>query len=80
MDALEEIVERAYDFGALSASDQGAALYRSRGRRLWEGRIQGLGPDGAVSFPEEEGSTFVWGKAPDPARALAFDWRDGDVL
>ncbi|WP_190125298.1 GNAT family N-acetyltransferase [Streptomyces inusitatus] len=80
MDALEEVIGRAYEFGALSASDEGAALYRSRGWRLWEGRIQGLGPDGVVSFPEEEGSTFVLGEAPDPAGALAFDWRDGDVL
>ncbi|MFF8954410.1 GNAT family N-acetyltransferase [Streptomyces sp. NPDC014894] len=81
MDALEQIIVRSYAFGALSASDEGAALYRSRGWRLWRGRIEGLGPDGPVRFPDEEDSTFVLGPSPDPADSpLAFDWRDGDVL
>ncbi|GLF98918.1 GNAT family N-acetyltransferase [Streptomyces yaizuensis] len=79
MGALEEIIERAYDFGALSASDAGATLYRARGWRLWEGRIEGIGPEGIVHLPDEEDSTFVWGAAP-AGGALAFDWRDGDVL
>lgn len=80
MDALEQIIERAYGFGALSASDEGAALYRSRGWRLWPGRIEGLGPEGVERFPDEEDSTFVWGAQPTGTGALGFDWRDGDVL
>ncbi|MFI1869322.1 GNAT family N-acetyltransferase [Streptomyces jumonjinensis] len=80
MAELERVIDSSYAFGALSASDEGAALYRSRGWRLWRGRIEGLGPGGVVRFPQEEDSTFVWGAAPEASRALAFDWREGDVL
>ncbi|MEW1545486.1 GNAT family N-acetyltransferase [Streptomyces tsukubensis] len=78
--ALEEIVAGAYDFGALSASEDGEKLYRSRGWRPWGGRIEGVAPEGLVRLAEEEGSTYVWGRIPAPEDALAFDWRDGDVL
>src|SRR5688500_3485258 len=37
MAALEDIISRAYDFGALGATDEGAAFYRSRGWQLWRG-------------------------------------------
>ncbi|MBT2442524.1 GNAT family N-acetyltransferase [Streptomyces sp. ISL-36] len=84
MAELERVIDGAYAFGALSASDDGAALYAARGWRLWEGRIEVLGPDGLVRLPEEEGSTFLRSAGgrvlPDPAAALAFDWRDGDVM
>jgi aminoglycoside 2'-N-acetyltransferase I len=81
MGALEEIVLRAYDVGALSASDDGAALYTARGWRTWPGRIHALGPDGGVRLPDEEGSTYLWpALAADPGEELLFDWRDGDVL
>ncbi|MEV6000797.1 GNAT family N-acetyltransferase [Streptomyces griseomycini] len=80
MAALEGVITRAYDLGALSASDEGAALYASRGWRAWEGRIHALGPDGVVRLPEEEGSTYVWPVPADLAGELLFDWRDGDVL
>jgi aminoglycoside 2'-N-acetyltransferase I len=83
MAALEGVVIRAYDLGALSASDEGAHLYTGRGWRVWAGRISALGPDGVVRLPEEEGSVYVW-PAPaavdDPGAELVFDWRDGDVL
>ncbi|MGV9316304.1 GNAT family N-acetyltransferase [Streptomyces sp. NPDC003691] len=78
--ALEEVVAGAYDFGALSASEEGEKLYRSRGWRPWGGRILGVGPGGLVRLPEEEGSVYVRGGIPAPEDALAFDWRDGDVL
>ncbi|MEV5882865.1 GNAT family N-acetyltransferase [Streptomyces sp. NPDC052020] len=84
MGALEEIVTRAYDLGALSASEDGAALYAARGWRAWEGRILALGPDGIVRLPGEEGGTHVWTgggtAALDLGGELVFDWRDGDVL
>ncbi|MFH8613616.1 GNAT family N-acetyltransferase [Streptomyces sp. NPDC017979] len=80
MAALEQVIERAYDFGALSASPEGAGLYRSRGWWPWPGRIEGIGPEGAVPFPDEEGSTYVWGTLPAREGTLGFDWRDGDVL
>ncbi|MFJ7590015.1 GNAT family N-acetyltransferase [Streptomyces sp. NPDC097617] len=84
MARLEQVVERAYVLGALSASQDGAALYLGRGWQVWGGRIGALSPDGPVRLPEEEGSTYVWappgGILPDPAGRLDFDWRDGDVL
>ncbi|RSS83034.1 GNAT family N-acetyltransferase [Streptomyces sp. WAC06614] len=84
MDALEQVIGRAYVLGALSASDEGAALYAARGWRVWDGRIGALAPRGPVRLPQEEGSTWLWtppgGSWPDPAGQLLFDWRDGDVL
>ncbi|MFD6419020.1 GNAT family N-acetyltransferase [Streptomyces sp. NPDC060194] len=80
MAALERIVDRAYDFGALSASDAGAPLYTGRGWSVWPGRLAALGPQGLVPLPEEEGTTYVR-PLPGAGRGrLDFDWRDGDVL
>ncbi|MGW0494510.1 GNAT family N-acetyltransferase [Streptomyces sp. NPDC003007] len=84
MAELERVVDRAYDLGALSASDDGARLYTSRGWQPWTGQVYALSPrDGVVRMPDEEGSTYVR-TAPagslDPAHPLLFDWRDGDVL
>ncbi|MFG2878056.1 GNAT family N-acetyltransferase [Streptomyces sp. NPDC048337] len=84
MGELETIIRRAYVLGALSASDQGAALYIGRGWSVWPGTIGALSPAGPVRLPEEEGSTYVWappgGIRLDPSGRLDFDWRDGDVL
>ncbi|MFF8379048.1 GNAT family N-acetyltransferase [Streptomyces sp. NPDC015661] len=84
MAELERVIDGTYAFGALSASDAGAALYRARGWRIWEGRLDALGPEGTVRLAEEEGSVFLrpaGGPAlPDPAAPLVFDWRDGDVM
>ncbi|MEU6878189.1 GNAT family N-acetyltransferase [Streptomyces sp. NPDC046712] len=84
MAELERVIDGAYAFGALSASDEGAALYLARGWEPWKGRIEVLGPEGIVRLPDEEGSTYLrpaGGRPlPDPAAALLFDWRDGDVL
>lgn len=84
LDALEHVIDGAYEFGALSASDDGAELYRARGWLLWEGPIAAQGLGRVVPLPDEEGSTYVRPAAnrplPDPGRKLIFDWRDGDVL
>ncbi|WP_086830401.1 GNAT family N-acetyltransferase [Streptomyces sp. NRRL B-24572] len=84
MAGLERVIDGTYAFGALSASDAGAALYRARGWRVWEGRLDVLGPEGIVRLAEEEGSVFLRPAAglapPDPAAPLVFDWRDGDVM
>ncbi|MFF3373197.1 GNAT family N-acetyltransferase [Streptomyces sp. NPDC002680] len=80
---LERIVDGGYDFGALSASADGASLYLARGWQLWPGRISALAPDGVVHLPDEEGDVFVRPAAVgslDPFDGLIFDWRDGDVL
>ncbi|WP_330332808.1 GNAT family N-acetyltransferase [Streptomyces sp. NBC_00536] len=82
--ALEGVVAGAYVLGALSASEQGAALYAGRGWRVWGGEIGVLGPGGPERLAGEEGSTYVWvppgGVRLDHAGRLDFDWRDGDVL
>jgi aminoglycoside 2'-N-acetyltransferase I len=83
--ALETVIDGAYDLGALSASEDGAPLYRARDWQLWQGRIEVMGPRGTVRLPEEEDSTYLRPAAgaelPDPAAGpLVFDWRDGDVL
>ncbi|MFJ9031120.1 GNAT family N-acetyltransferase [Streptomyces sp. NPDC102274] len=89
MAALERVIDGAYAAGALSASDDGALLYRARGWQPWPHRIEALGPGGVVRLPDEEGSTYLRPAAgrtlPGPAApggdaALIFDWRDGDVL
>ncbi|MGX1881445.1 GNAT family N-acetyltransferase [Streptomyces sp. NPDC055287] len=82
MEALERVIDRAYVLGALSASDDGAALYAGRGWEVWPGRIAALGPSGVVPLPDEEGSTYLRPVTglPDASDALIFDWRSGDVL
>ncbi|WP_327353240.1 GNAT family N-acetyltransferase [Streptomyces sp. NBC_01304] len=82
MAALERVVEGAYAFGALSASEEGATLYTARGWQVWPGRIAALSPSGIHRMREEEGTTFLWpGRAElSPPDELVFDWRDGDVL
>jgi aminoglycoside 2'-N-acetyltransferase I len=67
MAPLEEIIRRDYDIGALSASDEGAALYVSRGWRAWEGPLQP--PDDSV---------YVLGDV-DVRGELRCDWRAGDL-
>ncbi|MGW6706083.1 GNAT family N-acetyltransferase, partial [Streptomyces sp. NPDC054956] len=59
MESLEGIIARAYLLGALSASEDGAALYAARGWRAWGGEIGVLGPAGPERLPHEEGSTYV---------------------
>ncbi|WNV77419.1 GNAT family N-acetyltransferase [Geodermatophilus sp. DSM 44513] len=79
--ALEDVVRDAYDLGALSASDDGAALYAARGWLPWRGPTSVLGPAGPLRTPEDDGGVFV---LPGPVTldldgSLTCDWRDGDV-
>ncbi|MFL4907247.1 hypothetical protein ACJ6WF_29595 [Streptomyces sp. MMS24-I2-30] len=83
MGALEQVIDRASDLGALSASEDGARLCAARGRRLWTGHVHALSPDGIVRLADEEGGLHLWpapAAPPDPGHELLFDWRDGDVL
>ena len=79
MAALERVIRGAYDAGALSATDDGAALYTARGWVRWAGPTSVLTPSGLARTEEDDGSVFVLpaGAALDPALALACDWRDG---
>lgn len=46
MDAINEIIERGYEVGALSASDEGRALYERHGWRSWIGTTWAITPEG----------------------------------
>jgi aminoglycoside 2'-N-acetyltransferase I len=81
MHALERVVRRAYDLGALGAAADAAAFYRALGWRQWLGPCSSLTPAGIVPTPDEDGSIFVLPcmVALDVAGELICDWRDGDV-
>jgi len=81
MDALERIISRAYDLGALGATDEAATFYTARGWRPWCGRCFALTPDGITRTKDEEGAIFVLpqGVPLDLSGELTCDWRAGDV-
>ncbi|WP_229926234.1 GNAT family N-acetyltransferase [Streptomyces longispororuber] len=78
MTALEGIIERAYDLGALSPSAEGEGLYRAHGWVTWTGSVGTLGPDGVQHLPDED-PPMLRGADLDPAHPFLIDWRDGDV-
>ncbi|WP_329570029.1 GNAT family N-acetyltransferase [Streptomyces sp. NBC_01361] len=82
MSALERVIDAAYELGALSASADGAGLYRARGWKQWQGDFAVYGPDGPVRLPDGESAPYLRRAtaALDPAHALLFDWRGGDIL
>jgi aminoglycoside 2'-N-acetyltransferase I len=81
MAALAGVITRAHEFGALSATDDGAPLYRACGWELWRGPVSVLTPSGIVPTPREDGAIWVLplAAALDLDGGLACDWRDGDV-
>jgi len=81
MDALERVVRRAYQLGALGATDEGAAFYAARGWQLWRGPLSALTPAGLIRTGDEDGCIYVLPVAVplDLSGALTCDWRDGDV-
>jgi aminoglycoside 2'-N-acetyltransferase I len=80
MDALERVISRAYEVGALGATDEAAAWYASRGWQQWRGRCSALTPDGIVRTEEEEDCIYVLPHAVplELTGELTCDWRDGD--
>ena len=80
MDAMERVIRGAYDLGALSATDDGAALYAARGWLRWQGPTSALTPSGIARTAGDDGSVYVLPVAGplDPAGALVCDWRDGE--
>ncbi|MTD59439.1 GNAT family N-acetyltransferase [Amycolatopsis sp. RM579] len=81
MAELERVIRAAYDLGALGATDDGAAFYRSRGWLPWRGPSSALTPAGIRPTPDDDGAIHVLpGAAPLVLDApLTCDWRDGDV-
>jgi len=66
---------------ALSASDDGVALYEARGWQLWRGPTSVLAPNGIERTPDDDGSVYVLlgATALDLDGELTCDWRPGDV-
>ncbi len=81
MDAPEPLARRAYDLGALAATEQAVGFYAARGRRLWQCPLFALTPKGVERTQDEDGAIFVLpGTSPlDLTGELTCDWRDGDV-
>jgi aminoglycoside 2'-N-acetyltransferase I len=81
MDALERVVHRAYELGALGATDEAAHLYAARGWKLWQGPSSALTPTGIVRTGDEDGGIYVLPVTVplDLSGELTCDWRDGDV-
>ena len=81
MAPIEHVIRRAYDFGALGATDAGMPMYRARGWRPWLGTLGALTPDGPIETPEEVGPVHVLPAAidPDVTSRLVCDYREGDL-
>jgi aminoglycoside 2'-N-acetyltransferase I len=81
MEALEHVVRGAYELGALGATDEAAALYASRGWKLWQGPTSALTPTGIRRTEGADGSIYVLPAAVplDLSGELTCDWRDGDL-
>jgi aminoglycoside 2'-N-acetyltransferase I len=81
MAALEHVIRRAYELGALAASDAGAALYAGRGWTKWRGPTSALTTDGIVRTPDEDGGVWVLPVSADldPDGELTCDWRADDL-
>ena len=81
MEALERVVRRAYDLGALGATEEAADLYVGRGWQQWQGPTSALTPSGITRTEDEDGSVYVLPvTAPlDLTGELTCGWRDGDV-
>jgi aminoglycoside 2'-N-acetyltransferase I len=75
------VLRGAYDLGALSATDAGAAVYVARGWKRWQGPTSALTPAGVARTEDDDGSVYVLPlTAPlDLGGELTCDWRDGDV-
>jgi aminoglycoside 2'-N-acetyltransferase I len=81
MTELERVVRRAYDLGALGASDEAADFYAARGWKQWQGPTWALTPTGIQRTEEDDGGVYVFRVAVtlDLTGELICDWRDGDV-
>lgn len=81
MGELERVVRRAYDLGALGATEEALGFYAARGWEVWTGPTSALTPAGIVRTEDEDGAILVLpGEVPlDLAGGLTCDWRGGEV-
>jgi aminoglycoside 2'-N-acetyltransferase I len=81
MEALEQALRRAYELGALSATDDGLGFYAARGWKRWRGPTSALTPTGIARTEGDDGSVHVLPVTVtlDLDGELTCDWRDGEV-
>ena len=81
MAALEHIIEKAYDIGALGATDEAVSLYEHRGWLRWRGPTSALTPAGVVRTLDADDCIYVLpaNHSLDVTGELTCDWRGGDV-
>jgi aminoglycoside 2'-N-acetyltransferase I len=81
MAAVEDVVARAYDLGALASTEEARGFYGRRGWQPWTGPTSALTPAGPVRTTDGGGCVYVLpGPVPlDPAGELTCGWRDGDL-
>lgn len=81
MTALERVIGRAYDLGALGTTEEARGFYEARGWKRWRGPTAALAPGGVVRTTEDDGSVYVLQLTTslDLAGALVCDWRNGDL-
>ncbi|HEX5406138.1 MAG TPA: GNAT family N-acetyltransferase [Pseudonocardiaceae bacterium] len=79
MVVLERFVRGGYEVGALGASEDGAALYATRGWQLWQGTTWALNPAGRERTEDEDDCVYVLpvSASLDLTGELTADWRDG---
>ena len=78
---VEDLAARAHEAAFLSASADGARLYRSRGWRVWRGPSGVVTPEGVRATPDDDGGLHVHDPrgTRDVTVPLLADWREGDV-
>ena len=81
MEALEPVIRRGYELGALGATEEAKPLYAGRGWQQWRGALSALTPTGIVPTSEEDSLIYVLavGHPLDLDGELTCDWREGDV-
>jgi aminoglycoside 2'-N-acetyltransferase I len=79
--ALERVVRRAYQLGALSTTETAPGFYAARGWQPWLGPTFALTPSGVTRTADEDGGIFVLPVAVrlDRSGELTCDWRDGEL-
>jgi aminoglycoside 2'-N-acetyltransferase I len=81
MGAIERVIGRAYDLGALGSTEAAAPLYAGRGWQRWRGPTSALTPAGIRRTDEEDGAIYVLAVdyPLDLDAELTCDWREGNV-
>ncbi|MCF8570819.1 GNAT family N-acetyltransferase [Gordonia sp. HY002] len=82
MARVDDIVVRAHDLGALSASADGRPLYLRRGWEPWRGPLGVLTVDGMRPSPDDDQDSALILRTPscadlDTGQRLTCDWRNG---